>query len=91
MTNYRTVTVQLFKESGKYYTSESWRIPRRIRTDHTGEEIELTLIEDVKDSPDFRRIGNGAVLVPSEPEFDGDENFGFPVLFTYGYKENNGR
>lgn len=82
MTNYRTVTVNLFKESGKYYTSESWRVTRRIRTDHTGEEVDLTLIEDVKDSPDFRRIGNGAVIVPSEPEFEGDENFGYPQLFT---------
>ena len=67
----RTATVILFKESGKYYTSESWRVPDK----------KFTGPYDMIDSPDFRRIGGGAVLVSSDEDFDGDENWGFPHLF----------
>ena len=67
----RTATVILFKESGKYYTSESWRVPDK----------KFTGPYDMIDSPDFRRIGGGAVLVSSDEDWDGDENWGFPHLF----------
>lgn len=69
----RTVSVTLFKESGKYYTSESWRAP-----EHDG----FLDPRDMLKSPDFRRIGEGKVLIEAEshshaPE---DENWGFPHL-----------
>lgn len=73
----RTVTVTLFKASGKYYTVESWRIPRKV----TNDGRDITYISAVKDSPDFHRVDHGKVLVNTEAEFDGDENFGFPHLF----------
>lgn len=56
--------VVLFKQSGKYYTEEHWRVP----TDAVGPW-------DMKNSPDFRRIDNGAVLVESQ------EPWGYPILF----------
>lgn len=59
-----TATVILFKESGKYYTEEKWRIPE----DTIGPY-------DMAKSPDFRRIGKGAVLVESQ------EPWGYPHLF----------
>jgi len=58
------VEVYLFKPSGKFYTDEMWRIPVGAIGPH-----------DMSDSPDFRRIGGGAVLVPSQ------EPWGFPHLF----------
>lgn len=67
----RRASVILFKESGKYYTTESWRVPKKS----------FTGPYDMIDSPDFRRIGKGAVLVSSDSEVDGDENWGFPHLF----------
>lgn len=56
--------VILFRESGKYYTGEEWRIPE----DAIGPN-------DMRKSPDFRRIGTGAVLVESQ------EPWGYPHLF----------
>ena len=55
--------VVLFKDTGKYYTEEFWRIPEGA-----------ILPSQMKDSPDFRRIGNGKVLVQSQ------EPWGFPHL-----------
>ncbi|MER6485730.1 hypothetical protein ABT264_19505 [Streptomyces virginiae] len=56
--------VILFKPSGKYYTEEEWEIP----ADAIGPY-------DMRTSPDFRRIADGAVLV------DTQEPWGFPHLF----------
>lgn len=71
----RTVSVTLFKESGKYYTSESWRAPEPTPTGYLAPE-------DMVNSPDFHRIGGGSILVESDAldEFPGDENWGFPRL-----------
>lgn len=70
MTDSNTATVVLFKPSGKYYTSESWDIPEGAYGPY-----------DMRFSRDFRQIdGTGMVLVPSDSEFDGDENWGFPCL-----------
>lgn len=57
-------TVILFKPSGKYYTEEDWIIPEGATGPY-----------DMKRSPDFRRIGDGAVLV------DTQEPWGYPHLF----------
>lgn len=62
-----TATVILFKASGKYYTEEPWRIP----PDALGPF-------DMERSPDFRRIGGGAVLVETQ------EPWGYPHLFPGG-------
>lgn len=69
----RTVSVTLFKESGKYYTSESWRAP-----EHDG-YLDPT---DMRKSPDFRRIGDGPVLIEADPHSHApeDENWGFPHI-----------
>ncbi len=48
-------TVQLFKPSGKYYTTEEWEIPDRAIGPW-----------DMERSPDFRRIDGGPVLVPTQ-------------------------
>lgn len=56
--------VTLFKPSGKYYTEEEWVVP----ADAIGPY-------DLNRSPDFRRIGGGAVLV------DAQEPWGYPHLF----------
>jgi hypothetical protein len=56
--------VILFKESGKYYTEEEWEIPEKAIGPY-----------DMERSPDFRRIGNGAVLVETQ------EPWGYPHLF----------
>lgn len=56
--------VTLFKPSGKYYTTEEWRVP----DDAIGPY-------DMRNSPDFRRISGGPVLI------DGGEPFGYPHLF----------
>jgi len=47
--------VTLFKESGKYYTEEEWRVPENAISPR-----------DMIRSEDFRRIGKGAVLVQSQ-------------------------
>ena len=62
--------VILFKESGKYYTEEEWEIPE----DAIGPY-------DMERSPNFRRIGNGAVLVVTQ------EPWGYPALFPSPAKE----
>lgn len=69
----RTVSVVLFKDSGKYYASESWRAPVN--------EGYLDPSQMV-DSPDFRRIGEGKILILSEPHNHApyDENWGYPTL-----------
>ena len=69
----RTVSVVLFKESGKYYTSESWRAPENDGY------LDPT---DMLRSPDFHRIGDGKVLITSEnhDHSPADENWGFPHL-----------
>lgn len=56
--------VILFKRSGKYYTEEEWEIPEKCITPY-----------DMLRSPDFRRIDNGPVLIPSQ------EPWGYPQLF----------
>lgn len=62
---YDLAEVILFKDSGKYYTQEMWRIPEGAIGPY-----------DMQFSPDFRRIGGGAVLVTSA------EPWGFPHLFN---------
>ena len=61
--DYHTAQVILFKDSGKYYTEEWWDIPDGAIGPH-----------DIERSPQFRRIGNGKVLVETQ------EPWGFPVL-----------
>lgn len=56
-------TVILFRESGKYYTQERWAIPK-----------DAILPNDMERSPDFRRIGDGPVLVIEQ------DPWGFPAL-----------
>lgn len=61
------VKVILFKPSGKYYTEEEWAIP---------ENDEYSFLPScMKNSPNFRRISGGAVLVETQ------EPWGFPHLF----------
>lgn len=63
--------VILFKESGKYYTEEEWEIP--------GPELlgrETLNPADMFLSKDFRRIGDGSVLVVSQ------EPWGWPALLV---------
>ena len=59
----RYATVILFKPSGKYDGEEPWRIPRGATGPY-----------DMWDSPDFRRIDGGAVLVPEQ------EPWGYPHI-----------
>lgn len=54
-----------FKESGKYYDEDYWDIPEDARGPF-----------DMRNSKDFRRIGKGAVLVPTQ------EPWGYPFLIT---------
>lgn len=63
----RRAKVILFKPSGKYYEEEEWEIPE-------GDPFEF-LPSCMKRSPDFRRIGGGAVLIPEQ------EPWGYPQLF----------
>lgn len=67
----RRASVTLFKPSGKYYTGESWRVPENAIGPY-----------DMASSPDFRRIGDGPVLVESEPhsQSPNDENWGYPHI-----------
>ena len=59
------VKAVLFKDSGKYYTEEFWNIPDGAIGPY-----------DMIKSRNFRRIGGGAVLIPSQ------EPWGFPFLFN---------
>ncbi len=61
------VMVTLFKPSGKYYTEEEWEIPENDKYSF--------LPSCMKNSPNFRRISGGAVLVESQ------EPWGYPHLF----------
>ena len=70
------VTVILFKDSGKYYTQEKWRVPDRAIGPY-----------DMDKSEDFHRIGGGAVLISPE---DG-EPFGYPHLFNKENEGNDGK
>lgn len=65
------VKVILFKDSGKYYTEEMWNIPDGAIGPY-----------DMIKSRNFRRIGGGAVLVPSQ------EPWGFPFLFPGEYPKH---
>lgn len=61
-------TVILFKESGKYYSTEEWEIPE--------EHPYAFLPACMSGSPDFMRVGGtGAVLIPTQ------EPWGYPHLF----------
>ena len=62
---YTHAQVTLFKPNGTYYTTETWQIPEGAIGPY-----------DMLNSPDFRRIGGGAVLV------DGEEPWGYPQLFN---------
>ena len=55
--------VILFKDSGKYYSEDYWEIPEGAIGPW-----------DMERSEDFRRIGNGAVLIETQ------EPWGFPWL-----------
>jgi hypothetical protein len=71
-------SVVLFKPSGKYYTTEEWRIPTEIK-DHSPERGDFVRgvigPYDMDQSPDFRRISGGPVLIESQ------EPWGWPHLF----------
>ncbi|MGY4541355.1 hypothetical protein ACVWY0_001264 [Arthrobacter sp. UYNi723] len=71
----RTAAVTLFKDSGKYYTQETWKVP-----------VNAIGPSDMSMSPDFRRISGGAVLIEAESpaEFTDAQNWGFPHLFPSG-------
>ena len=70
------IEVVLFKPSGKYYTEERWRIPEVVPAENRpGATRRVIGPYDMLHSPDFRRIGGGAVLVPSQ------EPWGYPHLF----------
>lgn len=81
MSFYRKVTVWLFDDNGHHRATESWRVPRNHVDIGVGDLVESTMITDVIESIDSRRINGGAVFVPSEGEFSGDENFGITHLF----------
>jgi hypothetical protein len=69
------VKVILFKEFGKYYTEEEWEVPATVRDTPESRERPAIGPYDMWHSPNFRRIGNGAVLIPSQ------EPWGYPHLF----------
>lgn len=70
-----TATVLLFKPSGKYYTEEEWEIPESVPHYFDGRPVSVIGPYDMCHSPDFRRIGGGAVLVCTQ------EPWGYPHLF----------
>lgn len=69
----RTVSVVLFKESGKYYSEESWRVPNNNNSVGPAEMV---------NSPDYHRIGKGKVLITSDSHVHApnDQNWGYPHL-----------
>lgn len=74
-----TVQVTLFKPSGKYYTTETWRIPLIVPGESLGTINGMRNVigpYDMLHSPDFRRISGGAVLIESQ------EPWGYPHLFS---------
>lgn len=68
----RTASVTLFKDNGRYYTGEAWRVP-----------VKATGPKHMELSPDFRRIDGGAVLVDAYAAEETPEalNWGIPHLF----------
>jgi hypothetical protein len=69
--------VILFKPSGKYYTEEEWEIPETVEdyVPNNGRMLrKLIGPKDMDQSPDFRRIDGGHVLVVEQ------EPWGFPHL-----------
>jgi len=73
----RKASVILFKASGKYYTEEEWRIPALVKDSSParGEFVRAAILpSDMKQSPDFRRIDNGPVLIESQ------DPWGYPWL-----------
>lgn len=66
--------VTLFKPSGKYYTEEEWEIPENAIGPY-----------DMAESPDFRAIGGGPVLVETQ------EPWGFPDLLISGTQKVPGK
>lgn len=60
-----TAKVILFKPTGKFHTEEEWRIPTGAIGPY-----------DMAQSPDFRQIAGGPVLVETQ------EPWGFPHLLT---------
>ncbi len=58
MTNQLTVEVELFKQSGKWGYTETWRVPER----HGEGAVSM------RNSPDYRNIG-GPVLIPESDVF----------------------
>lgn len=74
----RLATVILFKPSGKYYTEEDWRIPTEADLPDDALRGDLVGPFCMMHSPDFRRIGTGAVLVGTQ------EPWGYPHLFPNG-------
>lgn len=61
--NHRRASVILFKPTGKYYTEEEWIVPEGAIGPY-----------DMINSPDFRRISGGLVLV------DTQEPWGYPHI-----------
>ena len=55
MSEQQRVEVTLFKPSGKYYTTDEWRVPEGAIGPY-----------DMERSPGFRRISGGAVLVDTQ-------------------------
>jgi hypothetical protein len=80
MSERQWATVVLFKPSGKYYTEEPWRIPTREEAQSHPDFMpgDMTGPFSMLYSPDFRRIGDGAVLVETQ------EPWGYPHLFPAG-------
>lgn len=58
--------ITLFKPGGKYYTTEKWRIPSPC-----------LVPDEMVNSPDFRRIDGGPVLVETQ------EPWGYPALLSF--------
>lgn len=80
-----TAEVILFKPSGKYYTTDDWRIPTQVPNPKTGAPQKAIGPYCMEYSPDFRRIDGGAVLVPDQ------EPWGYPHLFPSIKETNNVR
>lgn len=67
----RTASIWLFKPSGTYYTTDSWRVP--------GGAVSPA---DMRRSKDARTIDGGLVVVAPKGEIGADENWGFPQILN---------
>lgn len=78
MTERIKARVVLFKRTGKYYTQEDWRVPTREEAERHPGYLPGDLMGPfcMVYSPDFRRIGGGAVLVETQ------EPWGYPHLIV---------